>query len=45
MEYADDGDLSNKIKSRKETNDYFDEDHIVGILSQICDGMQYCHHK
>ena len=43
MEYADDGDLNEKIKTRKT---FFQEDIILNYFIQICLGLKYIHeHK
>ena len=45
MEYADDGDLSTKIKRAKEADQPLNEAEIIDIFRQICKGMEYCHSK
>lgn len=45
MEYADGGDLSSKIHEIKDQGLTFSEEQIVNYLSQICDGIKYCHDK
>ena len=48
MEYANDGDLSKKIKSQKSKNygeKYFSEEKILQYFYQICRGLQYIHSK
>ena len=43
MEYADDGDLSTKIKKYIKKNLYFDEKTIWSTLIQILKGLKYLH--
>ena len=48
MEYANDGDLSKKIKAQKQKNfgeKYFSEEKIMQYFYQICRGLQYIHSK
>ena len=48
MEYANDGDLSKKIKTQKQKNfgdKYFSEEKILQYFYQICRGLQYIHSK
>jgi len=48
MEYADDGDLSKKIKTQKQKtygDKYFSEEKILQYFDQICRGLQYIHSK
>ena len=48
MEYADDGDLSKKIKqqkNKKTSEKYFPEETIVKYFYQICQGINYIHSK
>ena len=48
MEYANDGDLSKKIKFQKSKNygeKYFSEEKILQYFYQICRGLQYIHSK
>ena len=47
MEYADDGDLSKKIKiqQKKKIDKYFSEEKILKYLYQICKGINYIHSK
>ena len=42
-EYADDGDLSQKIKQNK--NKYFEESYILDIFTQICLALKHIHDK
>ena len=43
MEYADDGDLSTKIKENLKNKVYFDESTIWSTLIQILEGLKYLH--
>ena len=43
MEYADDGDLSTKIKQYIKQKLYFDEETIWSTLIQILEGLKYLH--
>ena len=48
MEYANDGDLSKKIKAQKQKTfgeKYFSEEKILQYFYQICRGLQYIHSK
>ena len=48
MEYADDGDLSKKIKQQQNKinkDKYFTEDKIIKYFYQICKGIEYIHSK
>ena len=47
MEYADDGDLSKKIKlqQKKKIEKNFSEEKILKYLYQICNGINYIHSK
>ena len=48
MEYANDGDLSKKIKAQKQKvfgEKYFSEEKILQYFYQICRGLQYIHSK
>ena len=48
MEYANDGDLSKKIKAQKQKaygEKYFPEEKILQYFYQICRGLQYIHSK
>ena len=48
MEYANDGDLSKKIKTQKNKiigGKYFSEEKIMQYFYQICRGLQYIHSK
>ena len=48
MEYANDGDLSKKIKAQKQKifgEKYFSEEKIMQYFYQICRGLQYIHSK
>ena len=48
MEYANDGDLSKKIKTQNQKNygeKYFSEEKILQYFYQICRGLQYIHSK
>ena len=48
MEYANDGDLSKKIKTQKNKiigDKYFSEEKIMQYFYQICRGLQYIHSK
>ena len=48
MEYANDGDLSSKIKTQKNKiigEKYFSEEKIMQYFYQICRGLQYIHSK
>ena len=44
-EYADGGDLSEKIKERKNKNNYFTESEILDYFSQICMAIRHIHEK
>ena len=43
MEYADGGDLANKIKEHKEKNEYFNEEDIWKIFIQLVKGLKSLH--
>ena len=49
MEYCDDGDLSDKIKERRESQllndkpDYFSESQVLNWFTQICLGVKHMH--
>ena len=43
MEYADDGDLSTKIKQAKNKQGFFEESKIWSTLIQILEGLKYLH--
>ena len=43
MEYADDGDLSTKIKNSIKKREYFSENTIWSTLIQILEGLKYLH--
>ena len=48
MEYANDGDLSKKIRAQKQKifgEKYFSEEKIMQYFYQICRGLQYIHSK
>ena len=45
MEYADDGDLSTKIKNSLKNKCYFDEYTIWATLVQILEGLKYLHNS
>ena len=45
MEYADDGDLYNKIKAYSESNTHIPENLIWNWLLQLCSGLHYLHNK
>ena len=45
MEYADDGDLYNKIKAYSESNTHIPENTIWNWLLQLCSGLHYLHNK
>ena len=43
MEYAEGGDLSNKIKEQINKNQYFEEKEIIEWFIEICEGVKYIH--
>jgi NIMA (never in mitosis gene a)-related kinase 1/4/5 len=45
MEYAGGGDLSQRIKSAKETKMFFSEAQILNWFVQICLALRYIHSK
>ena len=45
MEYAEKGDLEQKILSLKTQGTYLDEDSILDYFLQICQGIKYMHDK
>lgn len=45
MEYADGGDLSTNLKSRKASMDYLDEKSILRLFSQICLAIKHLHDR
>lgn len=45
MDYADGGDLADKIKSKKENFDYFTEDEILNYFTQLCLAVKYIHDR
>ena len=44
-EYADNGDLEEKIKKNRKEKKYFEEKELLDWLSQICLGLKYMHEK
>ena len=45
MEYADGGDLGDKINERISHRNYFSEDQIMDYFTQICLGLKHCHDR
>lgn len=45
MEYVDFGDLNKVIRSRKETNDYLDEEQIWKWFFELTSALEYIHNK
>jgi NIMA (never in mitosis gene a)-related kinase len=45
MEYADDGNLSMKIKEKKKSGGVFTEDEILNYFTQICLALKHCHDR
>lgn len=45
MEYADEGDLSMRIKQAKKDNKYFEENQILDWFTQICLGIKHIHDR
>ena len=45
MEYADDGDLSEKIGRRRVTNQLMDEDSILRLVVQVTQALFYLHSR
>ena len=43
MEYADSGDLSQAIQDQFRSGEYFSEDEILNIFTQICLALKFCH--
>ena len=43
MEYAEGGDLFNKIKEQKNKKKYFEEKEIIEWFIEICEGIKYIH--
>ena len=45
MEYADDGDLQQKIKNQQEKNEHWSEEVIVSMFTQICLALKHAHDR
>ena len=45
MEYADDGELRQKIEERKRQQHHFTEDEVLNMFTQLCMGVKHCHEK
>jgi len=51
MDYCDDGDLQSKVKAQAKTKSssgrpqYFSEDHVLDIFTQICLAIKHTHDK
>ena len=45
MEYADGGELSEKIKEKKRAGEVFSEDEIINYFTQICLALKHCHDR
>ena len=45
MEYADDGELADKIKERRRLGQPFSEDTILNYFTQICLALKHCHDR
>ena len=45
IEYAEGGDLFNKIENQKNKNEYFKEEEIIDWFIEICEGIKYIHSK
>lgn len=45
MEYADDGELADKIKEKKRTGQVFTEEEILNYFTQICLAIKHCHDR
>ena len=45
MEYADDGELSTKIKEKRKSGGAFTEDEILNYFTQICLALKHCHDR
>lgn len=45
MEYADDGELAQKILVCKKTRNYMDEEVILDYFTQICLALKHCHDR
>ena len=45
MEYAEGGDLFNKIKEQKNKNKIFEEKEIIEWFIEICEGVKYIFNK
>ena len=43
IEYAEGGDLFNKIENQKNKNKYFKEEEIIDWFIEICEGIKYIH--
>ena len=43
MEYAEGGDLNNKIKEQQEKKEPFKEDQIITWFLELCTVIKYCH--
>ena len=43
IEYAEGGDLFNKIENQKNKNEYFKEEEIIDWFIEICEGIKYIH--
>jgi len=45
MEYADGGELENRIKDQRKTGHYFTENQILDWFTQICLALKHCHDR
>ena len=45
MDYANGGDLSNKIKNQRKKGKYFSENQILDYFTQICLAIKHIHDR
>lgn len=45
MDYADEGNLEQRLRQNKNNNEYLPESQIVDWFSQLCLAVSYCHQK
>ena len=45
MEYADDGDLAQKLERQILAKQPFSEESVLNIFVQVCLGLKHCHDK
>lgn len=45
MEYAEGGDLSQRIRKAKEANTFFSEEQVLGWFVQVCLAVRHLHDR